>query len=54
MNEKAAQHLALELTCVECELPWLDASERWRIYVTEEDCPEAVLYCHACATREFG
>lgn len=42
------------LTCVECKAVWIDASERWRIYVTDDDPREAVVYCQWCALREFG
>jgi hypothetical protein len=42
------------IVCIECRRPWLDASERWRIYVLHEDPPEAVPYCDVCALREFG
>ena len=42
------------IVCIECRRPWLDPGERWRIYVLDEDPPEAVPYCSACARREFG
>jgi hypothetical protein len=41
------------LTCIECRREWLDASERWRIYVTTDALPEPVLYCADCAAYEF-
>jgi hypothetical protein len=41
------------LVCVECEREWMDPSERWRIYVTTDEPPEAVLYCGFCASFEF-
>jgi hypothetical protein len=41
------------LRCVECGARWENAQERWRIYLTDEDPPEAVTYCPACAAREF-
>lgn len=53
MRDNTTQHVALDLTCLECGVSWLDASERWRIYLTDDDCPEPVLYCQVCATREF-
>jgi hypothetical protein len=43
-----------ELTCIECERSWIVPLERWRLYLTEDDSPEPVLYCSDCATREFG
>lgn len=42
------------LACIECGRLWLDGRERWRIYVLDEDPPEAVPYCPDCARREFG
>lgn len=41
------------LTCLECGRPWVDGSERWRIYVTTDEWPTLLLYCTVCATREF-
>ena len=41
------------LTCVECEREWVDAAERWRIYLTPDAQPEPVLYCADCASYEF-
>jgi hypothetical protein len=45
---------AQALACIECRRPWLDAGERWRLKVTDEQPPETVPYCPQCATREFG
>ena len=42
------------LHCIECHRPWLDATERWRLKVTDESPPETVPYCARCASREFG
>ena len=42
------------LTCIECGRPWNEPDERWRAKVTEDQTPELVLYCEACAEREFG
>jgi hypothetical protein len=39
--------------CLECGRSWLDETERWRLYLTWDDPPEKLLYCTACATREF-
>jgi hypothetical protein len=41
--------------CLECGRSWLDDSERWRLYVTaaDPDPAELLLYCAACASREF-
>jgi hypothetical protein len=43
-----------DLVCVECGRGWVGPVERWRVYVTEDDPPELVTYCPACAEREFG
>jgi hypothetical protein len=42
------------LTRIECRRPWLVGHERWRLKLTEEQTPEAVVYCPDCAEREFG
>jgi hypothetical protein len=39
--------------CIECEREWSNRGERWRLYLTDDDSPELVLYCPACASREF-
>jgi hypothetical protein len=41
------------LECVECGRLWSDPTERWRMYVTDDEPPEAVPYCRDCASREF-
>jgi hypothetical protein len=42
------------ISCEECHRPWLDRSERWRVYIAELDPPLTVPYCPQCAQREFG
>jgi len=37
--------------CLECDRPWLDGREHWRAYLDDEG--ELLLYCPACASREF-
>ncbi len=56
MRREKSQDVAVvvTLTCIECESPWVEASERWRMYLSDDDPREAVLYCHLCARREFG
>lgn len=39
-------------TCAECGRPWVDAAERWRSYLDDEDEPR--LYCPRCGEAEFG
>jgi hypothetical protein len=41
------------LSCQECERPWLDPTERWRIYLTDDEPRVPVAYCRECAAREF-
>lgn len=41
------------LVCEECRRPWLERPERWRLYLTDDEPPEAVPYCPSCAGREF-
>jgi len=42
------------LLCVECQRPWLDGAQRWRLKITDDEPAETVPYCPDCATREFG
>jgi hypothetical protein len=55
--QKRQQHelidVAKVLACIECGRLWRDPSERWRMYVTDDEPPEAVPYCQSCASREF-
>jgi hypothetical protein len=41
------------LVCIECRRLWLDPTEKWRVYNTDDDPPEGVPYCNYCAAREF-
>jgi hypothetical protein len=44
----------LPLHCQECGSRWNDPGERWLVYFTQEEPPEAAVYCPPCARREFG
>ena len=46
--------LVRPLACQECEQQWADAHERWHLYVTHSEPAQTLLYCPACANREFG
>ena len=55
MNERSPGRIhATFLFCQECRRAWNDESERWRLYLTDDDPPQAVAYCPRCADREFG
>lgn len=54
MDARKEGSAALAIRCVECGRPWLDAAEHWRMYLTDDEPPEAVSYCPVCAAREFG
>jgi hypothetical protein len=54
MADPAPQQKTLTLACIECESVWTGASERWRVYLTDDEPVEAVAYCPICAEREFG
>jgi hypothetical protein len=41
------------LICQECRRSWLDAHERWRLYLDPDE-RRTVPYCAVCAEREFG
>ena len=53
MAEPASQQSTQVIQCIECCQAWQVPSERWRMYITDDDPPEAVAYCLDCATREF-
>jgi hypothetical protein len=47
--------VAIIPTCPECGAHWLPADrERWQAWLTNDEPPEVVFYCPACAGREFG
>lgn len=46
------RQLVEDLVCVECGRKWVGPVERWRLYLTEDDPPEPVAYCSACAERK--
>ena len=47
--------LRADLTCQECPAVWQPSETmRWRAYLTDSEPPRVVLYCRACAEREFG
>ena len=54
MAELSTPLVQRELTCIECRRTWLELAERWRVYLTDDDPPEAVAYCPDCAEREFS
>jgi hypothetical protein len=54
MAEPTSAQSTQVIECIECCRQWEVPSERWRVYVTDENPPEAVAYCPACAEREFG
>jgi hypothetical protein len=54
MDESATTIAPAALHCQECLRPWLDPSERWRLYLDEDLQPALVVpYCADCASREF-
>jgi hypothetical protein len=56
-ESKQASKVNELLSCLECGRGWFDDSERWRMYMTGEKQKQnqllLLLYCTACATREF-
>ena len=55
-NERMSSHLQVllkQISCEECGRRWLDPSERWRVYVTDDDPAVPIPYCPHCAAREF-
>ena len=45
--------LVRDLVCVECGREWDEQAKRWKNFLTEDDPPQPVTYCAACAEREF-
>ena len=43
----------IPLCCLECGRFWIEAAERWRLYLSREDPLQRLLYCPDCAQREF-
>jgi hypothetical protein len=43
---------AVALICAECGALSASAADGWRAYLTDDG--EAVMFCPACAEREFG
>jgi hypothetical protein len=58
MESREGQHdnhvFVLHLRCVECQRRWDDVNERWRVYFTDDEPPQPVTYCPACAASEFN
>jgi hypothetical protein len=52
-REQQLVHAIHPLVCIECRRVWRDPNERWRMYITDDEPPEAVPYCGVCAAREF-
>jgi len=42
------------LRCLECGQLWIEATERWRTYLSNDDPRQTLTYCPECALREFG
>jgi hypothetical protein len=53
MQNEATQVAVAAFACQECERPWAEHTERWRMYVMVAERSETLLYCPACAEREF-
>ena len=44
---------ATPLRCLECDRSWIEVSERWRVYLSNEEPQQPLTYCPDCARREF-
>ena len=42
------------LVCVECGITSQPGADGWQAHLTDDKPPVAVMFCHACAEREFG
>ena len=41
------------MRCAECDAEAQEEARGWRAYLTHDDPPEVVTFCHECAEREF-
>ena len=53
-GEQVIRHRTEVIECIGCARPWNVSSERWRVYLTDDDPRETVFYCPHCAVDEFG
>lgn len=53
MLEPALPNSTQVIECIECARPWDAPTERWRVYLTDDDPAETVAYCPDCAAEEF-
>jgi len=42
-----------QIKCQECGRTWVDPTEPWRTFLTDDEPAALVSYCPACARREF-
>jgi hypothetical protein len=54
MAEPAPAHSTQVIECIECTRSWDVQTERWRVYLTDDEPPEPVAYCPDCAADQFG
>ncbi len=54
MRNDPTTTLIQPLACQECRQEWNDRHERWRLYVVPDEPADTLIYCPACAIREFG
>ena len=40
--------------CIECRRQWDVPTERWRVYITDDEPPEATVYCPDWGSGESG
>ena len=51
-NRALADFVDGMLRCCECGMVTRD-TRSWRAYLTDDEPPQVVVYCPACASREF-
>jgi hypothetical protein len=39
--------------CEGCGRRWVERTERWRAYLTDDEPPVAALFCPECSRNEF-
>jgi hypothetical protein len=54
MAEPAPPHDTQVIECIECARQWDVPTERWRIYLTDDEPRAPIAYCPDCAAEQFG
>ena len=53
MEQSEENSVATLGCCTECGREWSNRREWWKLHLTDDDPPQAMLYCPDCAAREL-